>query len=73
MVTARLSFTPGGAEAESVAFLVRSIIGLDNLSDSRGYIQGWLQGDSIPEKSAQKIFRVADQVLKAGTSAEGMD
>ena len=27
------------AEAESVAFLVGSIIGLDNLSDSRGYIQ----------------------------------
>jgi hypothetical protein len=62
------------AEAESVAFLVGSIIGLDNLSDSRGYIQGWLQGDSIPEKSAQKIFRVADQILKAGNaSAERMD
>jgi hypothetical protein len=62
------------AEAESVAFLVGSIIGLDNLSDSRGYIQGWLQGDSIPEKSAQKIFRVADQILKAGsTAAERMD
>jgi hypothetical protein len=62
------------AEAESVAFLVGSIIGLGNLSDSRGYIQGWLQGDSIPEKSAQKIFRVADQILKAGTtSAERMD
>jgi hypothetical protein len=54
--------------------LVGSIIGLDNLSDSRGYIQGWLQGDSIPEKSAQKIFRVADQILKAGSNpAERMD
>jgi N-terminal domain of anti-restriction factor ArdC len=62
------------AEAESVAFLVGSIIGVDKLSDSRGYIQGWLQGDSIPEKSAQKIFRVADQILKAGSaSAERMD
>jgi hypothetical protein len=62
------------AEAESVAFLVGSIIGLDNLSDSRGYIQGWLQGDSIPEKSAQKIFKVADQILKAGSNAaERMD
>jgi hypothetical protein len=57
------------AEAESVAFLVGNIIGLDNLSDCRGYIQGWLQGDSIPEKSAQKIFRVADQILKAGSNA----
>jgi hypothetical protein len=62
------------AEAESVAFLVGSIIGLDNLSDSRGYIQGWLQGDSIPEKSAQKILRVADQILKAGSNpAERMN
>jgi hypothetical protein len=57
-----------------VAFLVGSIIGLDNLSYSRGYIQGWLQGDTIPEKSAQKIFRVADQILKAGSAAaERMD
>ena len=62
------------AEAESVAFLVGSIIGLDKLSDNRGYIQGWLSGDTIPEKSCQKIFRVADQILKAGSNtAEGMD
>jgi hypothetical protein len=59
------------AEAESVAFLVGSIVGLDNLSDCRGYIQEWLRGDSIPEKSAQKIFRVADQILKAGTNLAG--
>jgi hypothetical protein len=56
------------AEAESVAFLVGSIVGLDNLSDCRGYIQGWLSGDTIPEKSYQKIFRVADQILKAGSN-----
>ena len=61
------------AEAESVAFLVGSIVGLAEMDNCRGYIQGWLQGDSIPEKSAQKIFRVADQILKAGSSAEGMD
>ena len=62
------------AEAESVAFLVGSILGLDNRSDCRGYIQEWLKGDSIPEKSAQKIFKVADQILKAGSaSAERMD
>jgi hypothetical protein len=62
------------AEAESVAFLVGNIIGLDNLSDCRGYIQEWLNGDSIPEKSAQKIFKVADQILKTGSdSAERMD
>jgi hypothetical protein len=33
---------------------------------SRGYIQNWLQGDVIPEKSAQKIFGAADRILKAG-------
>ncbi len=38
----------------------------------RGYIQNWLcpvigyNGDAIPEKSAQKIFRAADQILRAG-------
>jgi len=62
------------AEAESVAFLVGSIIRLDGLSDCRGYIQGWLSGDTIPEKSCQKIFRVANQIFKAGSaSAERMD
>src|SRR4029434_990415 len=62
------------AEAESVAFLVGSIIGLDKLSDSQGYTQGRLQGQRTREKTAQKIFRVADQILKAGNaSAERMD
>jgi hypothetical protein len=32
----------------------------------RGYIQNWLQGDVIPEKSAMKIFGAADRILKAG-------
>jgi hypothetical protein len=43
------------AEAESVAFLVGSIIGLDNLSDSRGYIQGWLQGQHPGEIRAENL------------------
>ena len=37
----------------------------------RGYIQEWLKHGSdsaIPEKSAQKILRVADQILKAGAT-----
>ncbi len=39
---------------------------------ARGYIQTWLyrgigyNADAIPEKSAQKIFRAADQILRAG-------
>jgi hypothetical protein len=33
---------------------------------SRGYIQSWLRGDVIPEKSAMRIFEAADRILKAG-------
>ena len=39
---------------------------------SRGHIQAWLykgigsDANAIPEKSAQKIFRAADQILRAG-------
>ena len=32
----------------------------------RGYIQNWLQGAAIPERSAQRIFAAADKILKAG-------
>jgi hypothetical protein len=31
-----------------------------------GAIQHWLRSDSIPEKSAQRIFGAADRILKAG-------
>jgi hypothetical protein len=29
-------------------------------------IQNWLQGTSIPGDSAQRIFALADRILKAG-------
>jgi hypothetical protein len=32
----------------------------------RGYTQNWLQGATIPERSAQRIFAAADKILKAG-------
>jgi hypothetical protein len=32
----------------------------------RGYLQHWLEGDIIPEKSAQRIFGAADRILRAG-------
>jgi antirestriction protein ArdC len=54
------------AEAESVALLCCESLDLPGAEYSRGYIQSWLAGDIIPEKSAQKIFHVADQILKAG-------
>jgi len=53
-------------EAESVALLCCESLGLPGAEYSRGYIQSWLSGDVIPEKSAQKIFHAADLILKAG-------
>ena len=59
-------------EAEAVALLCFEALNLEGAEFCRGYIQNWLSpalgynGDAIPEKSAQKIFRAADQVLRAG-------
>lgn len=59
-------------EAEAVALLCCESLGLEGSDYCRGYIQNWLyQGvgfnaDAIPEKSAQKIFRAADQIIRAG-------
>lgn len=53
-------------EAESVALICCESLGLPGAEFSRGYIQEWFDGDLIPEKSAQKIFHAADQILKAG-------
>lgn len=54
-------------EAESVALICCESLGLPGAEFSRGYIQSWGAGlDSIPEKSCQKIFKAADQILKAG-------
>lgn len=53
-------------EAESVAYILCSVLDLKGLIESRGYIQNWLQGNKINDKSAQKIFGAADKILKAG-------
>ena len=59
-------------EAESVSLLCCESLGLDGAEFCRGYIQNWLSRGSgsnaepIPEKSAQKIFRAADQIIRAG-------
>ncbi|HMH42164.1 MAG TPA: ArdC-like ssDNA-binding domain-containing protein [Pyrinomonadaceae bacterium] len=59
-------------EAEAVALLCCESLGLDGAAYCRGYIQNWLsQGggcetEAIPEKSAQKILRAADQIIRAG-------
>src|ERR1700704_1029456 len=59
-------------EAEAVALLCCESLGLEGADYCRGYIQNWIyQGvgysaEAIPEKSAQKIFRAADQIIRAG-------
>src|SRR5207302_8313136 len=59
-------------EAESVALLCCEALNLEGADFCRGYIQNWLcpaigyNADAIPERRAQKIFRAADQILRAG-------
>jgi hypothetical protein len=61
------------AEAESVALICCESLGLPGAEFCRGYIQNWLNGDVIPEKSAQKIFHAADQILKAGRVSDASE
>ncbi len=53
-------------EAEAVALLCCESLGLPGAEFSRGYIQHWNQGQGINERSAQRIFRAADLILRAG-------
>jgi len=54
-------------EAEAVALLCCEALGLSGAPEARGYIQSWWgAGHEIPERSAQRILKVADQILKAG-------
>lgn len=57
-------------EAEGTAYLVLATLGSDELAKSRGYIQHYLRGAAIAERSAARIFKAADQILKAGRGAE---
>jgi antirestriction protein ArdC len=53
-------------EAEAVALLCLESLGMPGAEYCRGYIQNWLAGADIPERSAQHIFSAADKILKAG-------
>ena len=57
-------------EAEAVALLCCESLGLPGAEFSRGYIQAYLKagsrGQAISERSAQRIFHAADQILRAG-------
>ncbi len=56
-------------EAEAVALLCCAALDLPGVQECRGYVQHWWgQGHEIPERSAQRILKTADQILKAGTT-----
>ena len=55
-------------EAEAVALLCCAALDLPGVDHCRGYIQSWWgSGNPIPERSAQRVLKAADQILKAGT------
>jgi hypothetical protein len=59
-------------EAEAVALVCLEALGLPGAEHARGYIQHWNQrrnAEPIPERSAQRIFKAADLILKAGTTS----
>ncbi len=57
-------------EAEAVALVCCAALELPGVDECRGYIQSWWgHGHEIPERSAQRILKTADQILKAGVSS----
>ncbi len=58
------------AEAEAVALLCLEALELPGSEYARGYIQSWLgPGQVFPERSAQRVFKAADTILRAGSPA----
>jgi len=56
-------------EAEAVALVCVEALGLPGAELCHGYIQHWNErrgAEPIPERSAQRIFKAADQILRAG-------
>jgi len=64
--TGTLDRSIGEVEAEGTAYIVASVLGVDGLENSRGYLQTWLNGRDVNEKTAARIFKTADAILKAG-------
>ena len=59
------------AGAEAVALLCCAALELPGVECCRGYIQSWWgAGNPILERSAQRVLKVADQILKAGTNGD---
>ena len=54
----------------TIALLCCAALDLRGVEHCRGYIQTWWgAGNLIPERSAQRVLKVADQILKAGSLA----
>jgi hypothetical protein len=56
-------------EAECVALICCESLNLPGAAECRGYIQHWLGKNLISDHSAQRVFRGADEILKAGTQS----
>lgn len=58
-------------EAESVAYIIISQLGLEGLEYSRGYIKSWIGQDGnkadLTEKNFNRILGACDKILKAGS------
>lgn len=59
-------------EAESVAYIVASFMGIEEnkLAKCRGYVQAYLKDNKIPDTNARHIFNAADKIIKAGIGKE---
>lgn len=56
-------------EAEATAHLGMHELGLDHMmnpAESRNYIQTWLQGETPPDASIRRVFKLTDTILRAG-------
>ena len=61
------SYSDGEVLAEMVAYIVVHALGLDGATESRGYIQGWMnRGGEFSEADAQKALGTANKILLAG-------
>jgi len=57
-------------EAEAVSLICCQSLGLPGDEFSRGYLQYWLGQQKIEERTVHRIFKAADQILKAGRPTE---
>lgn len=56
-------------EAEGAAYLSLTELGLSEMFDpaeSRAYIQHWMNGDTPPDSSIRRVFKVTSSILNAG-------